>query len=63
MIERVAELAAARGARPVAAEIVGLVPEAFLEGLPEDLPLTGFDPARHVIERRVRTSRLSVGYA
>ena len=54
VIERVGELAAARGARPVAAEIVGLVPEASLDGLPEDLPLTGFDPARHVIERRLR---------
>jgi glutamate formiminotransferase / 5-formyltetrahydrofolate cyclo-ligase len=54
VVEHVSELAAARGARPVAGEIVGLVPEAFLEGLPEELPLTGFDPARHVIERRVR---------
>jgi glutamate formiminotransferase / 5-formyltetrahydrofolate cyclo-ligase len=54
VVERVSELAAARGARPVVGEVVGLVPEAFLEGLPQDLPLTGFDPARHVIERRVR---------
>ncbi len=54
VIERVRELAAARGARLVAAEIVGLVPEASLDGLPEDPPLSGFDPARHVIERRVR---------
>jgi glutamate formiminotransferase / 5-formyltetrahydrofolate cyclo-ligase len=54
VIDRVGELAAARGARPVAAEIVGLVPEASLEGFPEDPPLTGFDPAQHVIERRLR---------
>jgi glutamate formiminotransferase len=54
VIERVAELAAEHGARPVAGEVVGLVPEAFLEGLPRNLPLTGFDPALHVIERRVR---------
>jgi glutamate formiminotransferase len=55
VIQRVRELAAPHGARPVSAEIVGLVPEASLEGLPEDLPLRGFDPARHVIERQVRT--------
>jgi hypothetical protein len=36
------------------AEIVGLVPEAALDGFPPDLRLTGFDPARHLIERRVR---------
>ncbi|MEK6328060.1 MAG: glutamate formiminotransferase [Actinomycetota bacterium] len=54
VIERVGALAAARGAGLVAAEIVGLVPEASLDGLPEDPPLSGFDPARQVIERRVR---------
>ena len=41
-------------ARVVSAEIIGLVPGAFLEGLPDDVPITGFDPAQHVIERRVR---------
>ena len=45
VIERVRELAAAHGARPVVAEIVGLVPEASLDGLPDDVPLAGFDPA------------------
>jgi glutamate formiminotransferase/glutamate formiminotransferase/formiminotetrahydrofolate cyclodeaminase len=54
VVQRVRELAAAHGARAVSAEIVGLVPEAALAGLPEDLPLPGFDPARHVIERRVQ---------
>ena len=54
VVERVGELAAARGARLTSAEIVGLVPEAALDGLPQDLELIGFDPARHVIERRVR---------
>jgi glutamate formiminotransferase len=54
VVQRVRELAAAYGARAVSAEIVGLVPEAALAGLPEDLPLPGFDPARHVIERRVQ---------
>jgi glutamate formiminotransferase / 5-formyltetrahydrofolate cyclo-ligase len=31
-------------------ELVGLAPRAALEGFPEDVPLPGFDPARHVIE-------------
>jgi glutamate formiminotransferase / 5-formyltetrahydrofolate cyclo-ligase len=36
---------------PVAsAELVGLAPRAVLEGFPEDIPLLGFDPGRHVIE-------------
>jgi glutamate formiminotransferase / 5-formyltetrahydrofolate cyclo-ligase len=54
VIEAVRSLAVARGARPVAAEVVGLVPEDSLEGLPDDVPLAGFDPAKHVIERRLR---------
>ncbi len=54
VIERVRSLAAARGARPVAAEVIGLVPERSLDGLPDDIPLAGFDPAKQVIERRVR---------
>ena len=51
---RIRDLAAPHGARPVGAEIVGLVPERALEGWPDALPITGFDPAKHVIERRVR---------
>lgn len=54
VVERVRELAAARGGRPAAAEVVGMVPEAALEGFPADVSLVGFDPAQHVIERRVR---------
>ena len=48
----VAELVAAVRARaPVAeAELVGLAPAAALEGFPEDVPLRGFDPARHLVE-------------
>lgn len=49
----VAELARAQGARPVEAEIVGLVPEAAIEGFPASLRIRGFDPDRHVIERRL----------
>jgi glutamate formiminotransferase len=36
-----------------AAELVALAPEAGLAGFPEDVPLKGFDPARHVIERAI----------
>jgi glutamate formiminotransferase / 5-formyltetrahydrofolate cyclo-ligase len=32
------------------AELVGLAPRVALRGFPEDLPMPGFDPARHVIE-------------
>jgi glutamate formiminotransferase/glutamate formiminotransferase/formiminotetrahydrofolate cyclodeaminase len=32
------------------AELVGLAPAAALEGFPADLPMPGFDPARHLIE-------------
>jgi glutamate formiminotransferase / 5-formyltetrahydrofolate cyclo-ligase len=34
-----------------AAELVGLAPEAAFAGFPDDLPIPGFDPARHLIER------------
>ena len=53
VLEAVRELAAERGARPVAGEVVGLVPEAALRDLPGDVPLTGFDPELHVLERRL----------
>jgi glutamate formiminotransferase / 5-formyltetrahydrofolate cyclo-ligase len=42
--------AVARHARVASAELVGLAPRAALEGFPEDVPMPGFDPARHVIE-------------
>jgi glutamate formiminotransferase / 5-formyltetrahydrofolate cyclo-ligase len=54
VVERVRELAAPHGARPAAAEIVGLIPERALAGWDDEIPLVGFDPAKHVIERRVR---------
>jgi glutamate formiminotransferase len=42
---------AVRALAPVAsAELVGLAPSAALEGFPADVPMPGFDPARHVIE-------------
>lgn len=53
VVERVRELAAPLGARPLEAELVGLVPEAALAGYPEDVPMRGFDPDAHLIERRL----------
>jgi len=43
--------AIARHAEPAAAELVGLAPEAAFEGFPADLPIPGFDPDVHLIER------------
>jgi glutamate formiminotransferase / 5-formyltetrahydrofolate cyclo-ligase len=53
VVERVRELAAALGARPLEAELVGLVPAAALAGYPADVPIRGFEPRRHLIERRL----------
>jgi glutamate formiminotransferase / 5-formyltetrahydrofolate cyclo-ligase len=53
VVARVRELAAPLGARPLEAELVGLVPAAALDGYPEDVPMRGFDPARHLIEQRL----------
>ena len=59
VVERIGELAAPAGARPVEAELVGLVPEAALAGYPDDVPIRDFDPARRVIERVLPDSRRS----
>ncbi|HXR60779.1 MAG TPA: hypothetical protein VN732_05585 [Solirubrobacterales bacterium] len=53
VVERVRELAAPLGARPLEAELVGLIPRAALAGYPDDVPMRGFDPRRHVIEARL----------
>jgi glutamate formiminotransferase / 5-formyltetrahydrofolate cyclo-ligase len=53
VLSEVRRLAARHGAAPVAAELVGLVPEAALRGYPDEIPLVGFDPKKHLIERRV----------
>ena len=45
--------AIARHADVAAAEIVGLVPRAALEGFPPDVEIRGFDPARQIIENRL----------
>ncbi len=56
-VERPAEVplgrvveAVGRHAEVACAELVGLAPAVAWEGFPEDLPVPGFDPARHVIE-------------
>jgi glutamate formiminotransferase len=49
----VGELAAPLGARPLEAELIGLVPEAALTGYPEAVPIRGFDPALQTIEGRL----------
>ncbi len=53
VVERVRVLAAPLGARPVEAELVGLIPEAALAGYPDDVPIRGFERHRHVIEARL----------
>ena len=53
VVERVRELAAPLGARPLEAELVGLIPAGALPGYPADVPIRDFDPPRHVIERRL----------
>lgn len=53
VVQRVRELAAPLGARPVEGELVGLVPSAALARYPADVPIRGFDPERHLIERRL----------
>ena len=53
VVERVRELAASLGARPVEAELIGLIPAAALAGYPADVPIRGFDPELRTIERRL----------
>ena len=44
-------VAAVRARAPIVeAELVGLAPQAAFDGFPEDVPLRGFSPGRHVIE-------------
>jgi len=57
VISELRRLAARHGAEPVRAELIGLVPEAALRGYPEELPLAGFAPDKHLIERRVASAR------
>ena len=36
------------------AELIGLAPRAAFEGFPEDVPIRGFDPERHLLEEALR---------
>jgi glutamate formiminotransferase / 5-formyltetrahydrofolate cyclo-ligase len=56
VVERVRSLAAPLGARPLEAELIGLVPDAALAGYPGDVPIRGFDPAEQTIEGRLRSA-------
>jgi glutamate formiminotransferase len=56
-LERPFEVSAARVTEAVSrhapiasAELVGLAPAVALEGFPPEVPMPGFDPARHIIE-------------
>jgi glutamate formiminotransferase / 5-formyltetrahydrofolate cyclo-ligase len=53
VVERVRELAAPLGARPVEAELIGLIPTAALAGYPDDVPIRDFDAAEQTIESRL----------
>jgi glutamate formiminotransferase/glutamate formiminotransferase/formiminotetrahydrofolate cyclodeaminase len=53
VVGRVRALAAPLGARPVEAELIGLVPAAALIDYPADVPIRDFDPGRQTIERRL----------
>lgn len=53
VVERVRELAAPLGSRPLEAELVGLIPAAALAGYPGDVPIRDFDPASRTIESRL----------
>jgi glutamate formiminotransferase len=53
VVERVRALAAPLGAKPVEAELIGLIPGAALAGYPDEVPIRGFDPELVTIERRL----------
>jgi glutamate formiminotransferase len=56
VVEEVRRIAAPLGARPVEAELVGLIPAAAMAGYPADVPIRDFDPDHRVIERRLAAS-------
>jgi glutamate formiminotransferase len=53
VVELVRELAGPLEARPVEAELIGLVPRAALAGYPDEVPIRGLDPTQHTIEGRL----------
>jgi glutamate formiminotransferase / 5-formyltetrahydrofolate cyclo-ligase len=50
VVEEISRLAARHGVRVIEAELVGLVPEAAVEGYPDEPAIRNFDPMRDVIE-------------
>jgi len=55
VVGAIARLSAPLGARPLEAEIVGLVPAAALADYPGRVPIRDFDPAAQTIEARLTT--------
>lgn len=53
VVEDVRRLALDHDARPIAAELIGLIPAASLDGYPEDVPIAGADPHTRTIEARL----------
>jgi glutamate formiminotransferase len=53
VVEAVRSLSAPLGARPVEAELIGLIPAAALADYPADVPVRDFDPELKTIERRL----------
>jgi glutamate formiminotransferase len=53
VVARVRALAQPLGAKPVEAEVVGLVPEAALAGYPSDVPIRDFEGVKQTIESRL----------
>lgn len=57
VVAEIQGLAELHGIGLASAEVVGLVPQAAMEGFPGDLPISGFDPERHIIERALASDR------
>jgi glutamate formiminotransferase len=53
VVEKIRALSVPLGARPLEAELIGLVPFAALADYPNDVPIRGFDPERQTIEQRL----------
>jgi glutamate formiminotransferase len=51
--EEIERFCAEHDSSPVEAELVGLAPEAALEQYPRRVPIKGFDPDEHILERRL----------
>jgi glutamate formiminotransferase / 5-formyltetrahydrofolate cyclo-ligase len=54
VVKEIGRRAAQHGTRPIEAELVGLAPEAALEGYPGDPPIRGFDAEEHTLEHALQ---------